>query len=1328
MSTNNYKNTDFFLEYWGDVRQSGDPTGQLGVQAISDSMKLIAGADTIHDFNEGTASRVAPYTSVYTYETQALNTLFGTTNTETTNTETTNTGTANTLTPVIQTAASKYKMTNITASSVENDTIRAFELKYPERFYTNKPRVLVSYRQVRDLIATVYGVDKYNRNTKATDLQNASNFMTKNPSPNLFGIEQVEQLSTPDINTVIFAAGQKLYKTIDQCAILEIDMAEEDDWDRDFSEIQKSHIGIFLLNFFFQPASEDTRADNSTYPTYITFDAGSNAPTTVFRTLTQVMNMVSPLNIADSATTANHMSGRNYYIFPTNNPENTEYKYRSNIMTGTKSELIITPNSNPTYSHSTRFDFNIKATFRPENSTAISNTYDFINFTSGPGVNYISALIDSVSSNPKISDTYPVPRLEGVLRINSFIQALSDKSSTIPAQTIAEILFDWKRSGDWEQCNAAKIANVMDSSPTQGRTVLATIDRLCSLYSRMLKQNTILHHGLRMVLYRFPATAMNKEALIKQRLDEKKIDVIQRAEFIQGVANKQLDRVNTAIDSAITSLNSIVKNTTISFKILSLSKKTVYPFGTYLAKQLIQKTIDDLTEAHENISTLSTITAKFQSTTTESTPGILQKINETSEYDTSVNIDKIIDAVDGLLALTPDTKKAETLDTAKPTDIATLYAMTDSENYPQNLYVYDVLTQRISEKLGDYKGCILLSKIFGRTVSLENIDTMIPVIQKISIFNEKESVFGKGGYGYYDYNAIETIIKGIDKVEDFDVKSRRSNLNSLYDMLEKFGFFDALRKVADILPPSIQNITSKQDEIRTPEYTKPGDSDMDIEVDSTPVSVSDIFTQILHTPYDETTPSTETQAKMSDYSTLNTNYKGTIQQLIKKLPILKPNGGDLRGGDNIDIMTPELFLPIHAKLHTQYLLEFFEEIKSGVYHQYDTIVRDFLDGTSISTQPITPLPEDQSKIDIALLNYVDKITDLYLQNKDLIMPPTVFIIGQKIRQEFTLQYNTFLLVVITTLLFRDNTETPSKKIEPDGSTEYQAEILSKITGFRFSTIIPDTTTNTNTSFVQHIYYGLSNIETVLSSGLNFITSYSTKIPNTSRLHVLYVVFIVYNEILTRTNNKIIKKHAELTKFDASAFGYVLDAKIPYTIEPRIDTLEPPFVPTDNTGPSSRPPPNPKKRQLEFDESPKSDTTIDLKNMDTNKIKIVNILNKITESKMSKLSKITDIPGINQFQSEMNAFLMDYDQIRNIFIFITGYFAGANMKNEFIWALSQNTTSAKRPRTNGAGGRPRTNRRPPTGLLLTRRRSLPRNRKRSNSRWRANKNRTRRNRR
>lgn len=1311
MTTNNYKNTDFFLEYWGDVRQSGD-------QAISDSMKFIAGADTIHDFNEGNASRVAPYTTIYAYEPQALNTLFGIQNTKT----------ANTLTPVIQTAASKYKMTNITTSSVENATIRAFELKYPERFYTNNTRVVVSYRQVRDLIATLYGVDKYNTNTKATDLQNASDSMTKNPYP---GIEQVEQLSitntsTPDINTVIFAAGQKLYNTINQCAILEIDMAEEDDWDRDFSEIQKSHIGIFLLNFFFPPASEAEPADNSTYPTYITFDAGSNAPTTVFRTLTQVMNMVSPLNIADSATTANHMSGRNYYIFPTNNPGNTEYKYRSNIMTGTKSELIITPNSNSnsTYSHSTRFDFNIKATFIAENNTTITNTYDFRNFTSGPGVNYISALIDSVSSPQNISDTYPVPRLEGVLRINSFIQALS-KNTQIQDQTIAEILFDWKRSGDWEQCNAAKIANVMDTSPTQGRTVLATIDRLCSLYSRMLKQNTILHHGLRMVLYRFPATEMNKEALIKQRLDEKKIDVIQRAEFIQGVANKQLALVNPAIDSAITSLNSIVKNTTISFNILSLSKKTVYPFGTYLAKQLIQKTIDDLTEANKNISTLSTITAKFQSTTTESTPGILQKINETSEYHTSVNIDKIITAVDGLLALIPDAN-AEPHDTTKPTYIATLYALTYFTTRIKNLYVYDVLTQRISEKLGDYESCILLSKIFGRTVSLENIDTMIPVIQKISIFNEKESVFGKGGYGYYDYNAIETIVKGIDKVKDFDVKSRRSNLNSLYDMLEKFGFFDALRKVADILPSSIQNIASKEDEIRTPGDTKPGDTDMDIAVDSKPVSVSvsDIFTQILHTPYYETTPSTETQAKMSDYSALNIKYKDTIQPLIEKLQIFKPNGGDLRGGDNIEKMTPQLFLPIHTKLHTQYLLEFFEEIKSGVYHQYDTIVRDFLDGTGYSTpssQPsaqMPPPPPSQSPppspqntqppdsekaryLYNALFNYIDKVMDFYNSNSTIITQSKTDI-------GLIQQYATFYFVVMTAVIIMFNpVSSLTREFFISEINHNLSNFLSvkKYTSFFNTQII--TIIENYTDAVQ--LNGLINIRNYSSSILSNLQQ-----SESSRTELVYTLFIIYNEILQRQRNIIaIEEVVKSQKYKKEAFGYTEGISSITTISTETSRL------TENA-------------ELTREISP--NTFNDKKN-------IIDQIIYLTTVKIPSNDTIT--PSSLLYKTESDSYITNYRQIRNIFMLILANKSGNSSSLEKLlgWVdtatyFYENTTNRKRslstselpPPPPNIGGRPRTNRRPPTGLLLTRRRSLPRNRKRSNSRWRANKNRTRRNRR
>jgi hypothetical protein len=70
------------------------------------------------------------------------------------------------------------------------------------------------------------------------------------------------------------------------------------------------------------------------------------------------------------------------------------------------------------------------------------------------------------------------------------------------------------------------------------RTIFATIDRLCGLYSRCIKQNTIYHYGTSMILFKFPG-----RELTPAQINANKIDFIK--EKLQNI-----DNINNGIDSA----------------------------------------------------------------------------------------------------------------------------------------------------------------------------------------------------------------------------------------------------------------------------------------------------------------------------------------------------------------------------------------------------------------------------------------------------------------------------------------------------------------------------------------------------------------------------------------------------------------------------------------------------------------------------------------------------------------------------------------------------------------------------------------------------------
>jgi hypothetical protein len=282
--------------------------------------------------------------------------------------------------------------------------------------------------------------------------------------------------------------------------ILDVDMEAGEDWNVDYSIEDKITIGLFFLNFFFPPP-EDDPGFNTKLATYITFDANSNVPSKIFGLLDQVINLITPLNIADSATTGEtHLAidkgqkkngVKNTYAFPFDQPgESPDYHYTSNIYTRDETRIQLRLNNrDPTalYNEKTKYDFKIFIDPPPAPTPGIL-TFDY-EHKSGPSVTYLSYLING-SNNGLDSKMVDLTDIRG------------------PA-----LLFDIKRSGDWEQCNAAYKLNKYSDAPFRGRVILCSIDRLCALYSRCIGQNTILHYGTHLKLFRFPGLSMSDEEI-----------------------------------------------------------------------------------------------------------------------------------------------------------------------------------------------------------------------------------------------------------------------------------------------------------------------------------------------------------------------------------------------------------------------------------------------------------------------------------------------------------------------------------------------------------------------------------------------------------------------------------------------------------------------------------------------------------------------------------------------------------------------------------------------------------------------------------------------
>ena len=362
-----------------------------------------------------------------------------------------------------------------------------------------------------------------------------------------------------------------LYET---ATVLELTMESDEDWGKDYSLEEKITIGLFILNFYFPPKPEEPDS-NTQSESYITFDAGSPIPTSIFGLMNEVINLVTPLNVADSATSESHLivktngkkgkrnGVKNYYYFPyhfryndtaTNNVIQNYY-YSSNIYTKSKPlQLSISLPQNE-YVEGKQYDFFVKM-------NEVPSIFFNKQRKSGPSVKYLSTIIGNKIGFPESSMT----------DLSSIPKELQNSTS---------LLFDLKRTGDWEQCNAAKTSN-SNEGQQRGRTILCTLDRLCALYSRCIGQNTMYHQATNLTLFRFEGVS----APIEQRL---------------AFANKKIAYFNSnqAIIISISNNISVFKQAIEEKKqIINLLTSRLYnsPLLKQIIEKLFNKTVDGLSE------------------------------------------------------------------------------------------------------------------------------------------------------------------------------------------------------------------------------------------------------------------------------------------------------------------------------------------------------------------------------------------------------------------------------------------------------------------------------------------------------------------------------------------------------------------------------------------------------------------------------------------------------------------------------------------------------------------------------------------------------------
>ena len=687
--------------------------------------KFIAGADSIHDFK---AVRMNP-NYFPTIEGKLVNAL-------------------NTLVPPSSPPPpfnytgwlSNNSNSNVSSvSKVEDQTVDYYEAQYSIPLKTIN-KITITYRDV------------ITRITAYTD-----------------GTAQVGLLAEDNINIAIY----KTNLEFNGGDILEIDLADGEDWDLNYTKTDKMNIGIFLLNFFFMPSDEANAALNSSTATYISFDAHSVMPDKIFAPLDQVINLVTPLNIADSATTFKHLGGqRNYYYFPSVGIPNV-WDYASNIFTWGNVEISVSKRA-ALYDSNSRFNFSLDIRYREAGGLLAVTRQAFFDsdHTSGPGVDYLSQIIFN-------SNNVTIPNK--TLDISDFYSPHIFGNTPAGLNNEAMLLFDIKRSGDAEQCRATKNADQKLGTVTVGRSILSTIDRLCALQSRMMESNTIYHYSTKMILYRFPTDLTDVQLLDK------------------AVAMKYAYKVK--LYSAIDCLR--------DFNKLSESIKTyIVDFQTRIY-QLYPSAQFTLPRPNEQVTTLVTQLAKIQLTET------YMLLSYVLNLDVDVDVDVDVDG-DGV---TPDQVPQPTpgeLEVAQAQYVLDVFEDNSDKN---------AVDGRIDEIKGEIERINMrlngdffqrLTRAFKRSINASNYQSCIDTLRK-DVVTEKDGVytFKKCEVLQYNYDILKSIYSGFFLILTLDPQKRNFGLLNIPNALEQGGFYSDIKAFISMVEFDVDVNTLVVDDVNT---------------------------------------------------------------------------------------------------------------------------------------------------------------------------------------------------------------------------------------------------------------------------------------------------------------------------------------------------------------------------------------------------------------------------------------------------------------------------------------------------------------------------------
>ena len=291
---------------------------------------------------------------------------------------------------------------------------------------------------------------------------------------------------------------------------------------------ERNYIANFILNFFIP--------DYKSQEAGFVFDASQGKLPYVFYNIKQCETCKTSLTFADSAITSTDdaddnitkKSGNDKFnkslsklnrwsvLFPPNKDNQYLYPVTSNLFTKDKLQLMYYSPDN-TFNKNNPYSIILKVTNKT-NGKSYETSFNYKN-KNGASVAELKNIILKKPGN-----------LEKMLNLKQITDELKKPGSKINEGEIEKFLYDYKRSGDYEQVNAMEYIK-----PNYNLSIFSSIDILCVLYARMKNFNCIRTQAGNIYLYRFPGSLgeLTPEVKLKKKLTELNIKCRQLLKIIE---------------------------------------------------------------------------------------------------------------------------------------------------------------------------------------------------------------------------------------------------------------------------------------------------------------------------------------------------------------------------------------------------------------------------------------------------------------------------------------------------------------------------------------------------------------------------------------------------------------------------------------------------------------------------------------------------------------------------------------------------------------------------------------------------------------------------